>query len=62
MKLTQFRTSKKLSRTDLVIDRRTKVSKANSKSYLSLFTITALTIEMNSGNKSTPVGGRLYEN
>ena len=62
VKLTQFRTSKKFGWTDLVIDRRTKVSEANSKSYLSFFTRTALTIEMNGGNKSTPadVGGKLY--
>ena len=52
MKLTQFRTTKKFGRTDLVIDRRTKVSEANSKRYLSFFTRTALTIEMNGANKS----------
>ena len=43
---------KKFGRTDLVIDRRTKVSEANSKRYLSFFTRTALTIEMNGANKS----------
>ena len=40
------------------------MSAANGERYISFFTRTALTIEMNNGNKSTPadVGGRLYEN